>query len=187
MAQVAGVVQEIQERPVAGGKTAYNVVVGGQGYGAGLYAPKAKVGDYVEFEVDEARGYKNVARGTLRVSANKGPAPATAAAQAAPAKPNTSVYDNRQDIISRQAAANTALQFLNLAVTTGALELPKSTSKKGAALDALDTLVHKYTEVFYERATGTEYKDISPDAKVEEEAEGPDVGEDTPVEDIPWT
>lgn len=186
MSQVSGVVQEIQTRSVAGGKTAYNIVVAGQSYGAGLYAPKASVGDYVEFTVDEARGYKNVARGTLTVQKNKGGASAAAPA-AAPvaAKPAAVNYDARQDTISRQAAANTALQFLNLAVSTGALELPKS-GKKGAQLDALETIVHEYTASFYERATGTVYKDISPNAP--EESDTPaDVAEDAGLpEDQPW-
>ena len=45
---VSGVIQQIQTRSVSGGtKTAYDIYVNGQKYGAGLFAPKAKEGDYV--------------------------------------------------------------------------------------------------------------------------------------------
>lgn len=174
MSEVSGVIQEIATRSVAGGKTAYNLIVGGQSYGAGLYAPKAKVGDYVTFSVDESRGYKNVERGTIKVSANK---PANysepPAAKPAAAKGGTP-YDARQDAISRQAASNTAISYLQLQQATGALALP---AKKADQMVALDAILKKFTEHFYEQNTGVAWKDIGPkrdtDDGSDEEADEP--------------
>lgn len=181
---VTGVVQEIQTRSVSGGKTAYNVVVGGESYGAGLYAPKCKVGDYVKFGVDESRGYKNVERNSLKVSANKPPAEAVAeAAATAPAKSTTGgSVDHKQEVISRQSATNSAIAYLQLLQAAGALPAPPKT--KGSAQEFMDTLLSKYVQEFYESNTGVVFKDISPsaakdEAASEEEAEVEEAPDDT--------
>lgn len=176
MSQVSGIIQDIQTRSVAGGKTAYNLVVGGESYGAGLYAPKAKVGDYVTFGVDESRGYKNVERGTLKVG--KAPAGASAPAPVASAKQTFSAggFDARQDAISRQAASNTAIAFLDFLVKADALALPKTKRQEAA-----ETYLHKYEQMFYERNTGQTWKDISPNKKDDEEYA--DAGEDEELAD----
>lgn len=162
MTEMTGVVQEIRPKAVAGGKTAYDVVVGGQAYGYGLYAPKAKAGDYVKFEIDESRGYKNVARNSLKVSPNKPPAEALAAAEASAPKVSSTggSFDTRQDSISRQAASNTAIAFMQLLAGADALGLP--TGAKGNKQAALEDMLHKYESEFYERNTGVKWKDISP-------------------------
>src|SRR5688572_27328879 len=180
MSEVSGIVQDIQTKSVAGGKTAYNIVVGGQSYGAGLYAPKCKVGDFVTFGVDESRGYKNVERNTLKSSANK-PAnyvePETP--KAAPAKSGGSPYDARQDAISRQAASNTAIGFLTLLQSAGALPLP---AKKGDMQVAMDALLKKQTEFFYEQNTGVKWKDIGPT----KDEESDDTSDDSDPADENW-
>lgn len=178
--EVTGVVQKIETRSVAGGKTAYNVVVAGVSYGAGLYAPKAKEGDYVKFEVDESRGYKNVARNTLKVSANKAPAEAVAEAAATAPKQSTTggSFYTKQDTISRQSASNTAIAFLQLLSVNDALSLPAATAKKGNKQQALEALLDKYTAQFYEANTGVALKSIAPDAsegKAEEPEDEPEV------------
>lgn len=175
MAEITGVVQDIVTRDVAGGKKSYDIVIAGQKYGAGLYAPKCKAGDYVKFELDDSRGYKNVGRNTLKVSANKPPAEALAeAAATAPKVSSTGAsFDGRQDVISRQAAMNTAIQFLTLAAGQDALGLPAATAK-GKRIEVLEGMLAKYTQEFYESNTGVKWKDISPaaaDATPEAEAE----------------
>lgn len=184
MSNVTGVVQEIATRSVAGGKTAYNVVVAGQAYGAGLYAPKCKQGDYVTFEVDESRGYKNVARGTLRVSANKPPAEAVAEAAATAPRTNSAggSFDNRQDVISRQAALNSAIAAFGAIAQADAAGLPK-TDTKGKRLEAALTIIEELRSRFYEDSTGLEWKDISPSKKGETSVEDQD---GTGPDDIPW-
>lgn len=180
MAEITGVVQDIVVRDVAGGKKSYDIVVAGQKYGAGLYAPKCVVGDYVKFELDEARGYKNVGRGSLKVSKNKPPAEALAEAAATTitsTKGNS--FDLRQDTISRQAALNSALAFVTILGNADALGLPAA-GAKGKKAETLEALVDKYTQEFYERNTGTKWKDIAPSAS-ETEVAPAEVIEDTPT------
>ncbi len=188
MAEITGIIQEIQTKTVTGGKTAYSIVVGGQAYGAGLYAPKCVVGDYVKFELDDARGYKNVERNSLKVSKNKPPADAVAqAAASAPQKTSTGAsFDNRQDTISRQAASNTAIQFMTLLSANDALGLPAATAK-GKRLEVMETMLAEYTKEFYENNTGVKWKDIGPS----KDPATPEVVADTAEVDAPddesWT
>lgn len=186
MADITGVVQDISVRDVAGGRKSYDVIIAGEKYGAGLYAPKCKVGDYVKFELDDSRGYKNIARNSLKVSANKPPAEAVAAAAATPVSTTGAYMDNKQDVISRQAASNTAIAFLTIAQNAGALGLPASEAK-GKKLQALDALLQKYTEFFYESNTGTKFKSISPSKATDDDAddEGDAAAEDAPA-DTEW-
>lgn len=182
MSEMTGVVQEIQTRDVSGGKKAYNVVIAGQAFGAGLYAPKCKVGDYVKFEIDESRGYKNIARNSLKVSANKPTAEQLAeSAATAPKKSTTGAsVDQRQDTISRQAALNSATAFMQLLHDADSLGLPAA-SNKGKRQEALELMLKQYMKEFYEFNTGVAFKDIAPssaktettDAPSEEEVEAP--------------
>lgn len=178
MSEMTGVVQEVKSKPVAGGKTAYDIVVAGQAYGVGLYAPKCKVGDYVKFEIDDSRGYKNVARNSLKVSANKPPAEAVAEAQATAPKVSTTggSFDTKQDTISRQSAANTAVAFMGLLSANEALGLPKADAK-GQRQAAMEALLDKYTQYFYEHNTGVAYKSIAPTG-ADAEVDGPEVEEE---------
>lgn len=180
---VTGVIQEIKVIN-RGGRTAYDIVVAGQTYGAGLYAPKAKEGDYVQFDVDDSRGYKNVARGSLKVSKNKPPAEALEEAQAtAPKKTTTGgSVDTKQDTISRQSALNSAIAFMQLLTANDALGLPKSDTK-GKRLETMELMLHKYEQMFYEANTGVKWVSIAPagseQAKEEAEAESPEPEVDT--------
>lgn len=193
---VTGIIQAIETRSVAGGKTAYNIVVGGQSYGAGLYKPKANEGDYVKFEVDDSRGYKNVARNSLKVSPNKAPAEAVEEAKVtAPTKnADGSVLtqkekarqeweEKKQEIIARQSALNSANDFLAVAAQVDALGLPAS-GAKGKRLEALEVLLHKYTKQFYEQSTGQTWKgsEVAP-TLAEDAAELDAVAE---PDDTPW-
>jgi hypothetical protein len=189
MADMTGVVQAINAKPVSGGKTAYDIVVAGQSYGVGLYAPKCKIGDYVKFEIDDSRGYKNVARNSLKVSANK--PPAEAMEQAAATAPSVSTtggtVDHRQEVISRQAASNTAIEFMKVLSANDALGLPK-TDTKGKRMEVLEAMLAKYTQEFYEKNTGVVFKDISPSGSkdtISDEAEASEEVEATPDEQ--WT
>ncbi len=171
MSTITGIVQEIQTRKVSGGtKTAYNIVVAGESYGVGLYAPKCKVGDYVRFELDDNSRYKDVVRNTLQVSKSKPPAEAVAEAKATAGKAAASA-DNKQETISRQSALNSAIAFLAVGASVDALPLPK-TDAKGKKQEALDALLAKYTQQFYEQSTGQKWSGTSPKATpTEDEAE----------------
>lgn len=180
MSQVSGVVQAIETKEVSGGRTAYSIRVAGDLYGAGLFAPKVSVGDYVTFNVEFNGNFKNVGRNSLKKSSHK-PAPdeGPTLAPTAPA-PSTSYAksnDDRQETISRQAASNTAIALLQVLSDNDALGLPKSDAK-GAKAKAVLAIMHKLEADFYERNTGKVYVDISPKAKA---AEAEEAGE--PVEE----
>lgn len=189
MADITGVVQDIVTRDVSGGKKSYDIVVAGQKYGAGLYAPKCKVGDYVKFELDDSRGYKNVGRNSLKVSANKPPAEAMAEAETTAPQKNSAgaSVDSRQDIISRQAATNSAIAFMAVLAATESLGLPAASGKAAKRSEVMEGILHQYEKEFYERNTGIAWKDISPAPK-EAEAVNEQVVEDAPapVEEDEW-
>lgn len=181
MSQVNGVLQDVQARTVAGGKTAYDIVVAGQKYGAGFFKPKANVGDYVEFTASQNGNFRNVERGTLKVSANKAPATEAAIQRGSTVKAAVSSFDTRQDAISRQAASNTAISWVEFLFQAGALNVPAS--KKGQAQAIYDTIREEYEVKFYERNTGNEWKDISPNPSTDADPEDSD---SEIVEDAPW-
>lgn len=181
MAQViTGIVQEVIKKPVSGGRTGYDLVVAGETYGVGLYPPKCKEGDYIKFDLDESRGYKNVARNTLKVSAGKPPAEVVAASTAAP-KP--AAAGSREDSIMRQSSMNYAIQWIGAMATAGALAVPTT---KGKGQEYMDTLRKKYTQEFYEANAGIVYKDISPNPSPAEDAGEEEVPEDDTPADGEW-
>ena len=175
---VSGIVQEIKTRDVAGGKKAYNVVVGGQSYGAGLFAPKCKEGDYVTFETEERNGFINIAPRSLKV----GKVPSEAVAKAA-AQTTGGSFDKRQDAISRQAASNTAIAFMQLLASQDALPVPASKSK-GDKQAALEALLQGYEQRFYEHNTGNKWVNIAP--QEERTAASAQVVQDDIVDADPW-
>lgn len=180
MAQViTGIVQEVIKKQVSGGRTGYDIVVAGETYGCGLYPPKCKEGDYIKFDLDDSRGYKNVGRNTLKVSAGKPPAEVVAASTAAP-KP--AAAGSREDSIMRQSSMNYAISYLGVLAAAGALAVPTT---KGKGQEYMDTLRKKYTQEFYESNSGVAYKDISPNQSTAEEAGEEDVADDVP-EDGEW-
>lgn len=141
-------------RRIPSGKEMFDLIMDdGNKYGLGPFRPKHIAdGDYVSFEVEYNGNFKNVARGSLKKEqkpAGTGPAPT--AKQAANAY--TKAQDNRQEIISKQAAANTAIAFVKLGLDAGVIKLP---AKNGA--DTLFAITKEYLGQFYTLATGEEYK-----------------------------
>lgn len=179
--QISGVVQEVIRRSLNNGKSAYDIVVAGDKYGAGLFAPKCKEGDYVTFDVQYNGNFKNVERGTLKVSANK-PANTGGSSPAQNVRAASNSFDARQDAISRQAASNTAIAWLSMLHSAGALPIATSKSK-GSQQEAMDVLRRQYEKEFYESNTGIEWKNISPNKA--DEANADEEGEEESDSD-PW-
>lgn len=180
MSEVSGVVQSISSRDTNAGKM-WDIVVGGQKYGAGKFRPKAEEGQYVTFGVVNNGNFKNIERGSLKVS-DKKPSYEEKTSGSTSSYPSKAVnsFDARQDAISRQAASNTAIEWVKFLHEAGAVAVPAS--KKGQAQAVLDTIRLEYEKKFYERNTGNEWKDISP-TKVD--AEDSNI-EDTEDESEPW-
>lgn len=154
MMQVEGYVQKIETKPTSTGKTMYNVSVNGKRYGAGLYPPKFKEGDFISFTSTMNGNFHNMETRTVTVKAPPaGMAPP--AVQQSPG-PKASDWDSRQDIISKQAALNSAQHMVEILVTAGAvvgLDKAKTAADKMALLNAL---VDEYTQDYYFQNTGRE-------------------------------
>lgn len=155
-----GFVTKIDARDTNWG-TYYDVYVDNKNLGGGKFPPKGiEVGDYVEFEVQKNnRGYDQIKPGSLRKLSK----PAGVSAPA-PAKPSGITLD-RQDVISRQAALNSALQFVTFLASQEALPLPKSKAKQA---DMLESVVWEYTRNFYKQNTGATYEGFDVDPGPEE-------------------
>lgn len=166
--KITGKIDYINEKEGKFG-TMYSIKVGGTNYGVGKYAPRGvEQGDNVEFEVEYNGNWPNVARGTLRkLAADAAPPPAKAAAtKAAYSKANS--FDDRQTVISKQAALNTALGFLEFALKNETLPVPKA---KNAGYGYLKALWLKEAAELYELNTGEVWE--IPEADVEDEAPKP--------------
>lgn len=185
MSNVTGIIQSVSIRSTSAGEMS-DITVAGQRYGAGLARYlKAKEGDYVTFEVEERENgkYKNVKRNTLKISKNKPPAEALEAAKAT-AKGS---FDARQEAISRQAASNTAIAWVSLLQSAGAIEVPAAKAKsKGGLMAYYDLIRREYEKEFYEHNTGNAWTDISPKSEEEVAEEVSDAGDDAAVEDDLW-
>lgn len=159
--QIQGYVQEIRTKTTKIGPM-YDLVVNGDSYGVGKYAPRdINKGDYVEFVMEQNGNFRNVGRGTLR----KLEASAGAVPQAAPVRQAVpSSFDDRQIVISKQAALNTAIAFVEMAVKAGALSLPEGKAK---GYGVLEQAVFEQAAKFHLFSTGTkvEIPDASEGAK----------------------
>ena len=177
--QVSGIVQVVSAKDGQYGKM-YSVKVNGDWYGAGKFAPKCKEGDEVTFEFTYKGNYKNMEPRTLQVKAGN-PAssgvPASAAGRSAGAGASSGSWDSRQETISRQAALNSAVSWMNFLHAEGAIPLP-ATAKGAKREGALRELLNQYTMEFYEQATGNKLvlktKTASADGSEPEEDEGLD-------------
>lgn len=148
--QVQGHVQEIKTKPTKVGDM-YDLKVNGDYYGVGKYAPRdVSVGDYVEFVMEQNGNFRNVGRGTLRKVAAPANTPATT--PAAPSKVPVGVsWDDKQATISKQAALNTAISMVKLAVDAGAINLGSNAAK---GYSVLERMVMEQAARFHKFSTG---------------------------------
>jgi hypothetical protein len=159
---INGVVKRVSEKEY-NGKMLYSLQVNGDNtyYGCGYKSPAAQVGQSVSFDVSMNGKYANLVHESLQVL-NDGKveqAPSVAPYARKPffnkgtkdAAKDTYWTDKEQrDIINSkrievQACRNTAIQFLGLLYTHGALSIPSAQAKKEAAVAA--ALEH-YTQMF---------------------------------------
>lgn len=163
MANVRGVVNEVKVQQTSVG-TMFNLVVDGQIYGAGKFKPNVNPGDIVQFESIQKGRYSNLAPGTLQVVGKSNPA----AAQSSPAYSNgqqrsthskgVSDFGKNQEVISRQAARNSAIAMLAQLVALDAVPVAK-TAKPGDKFDAVVAIVDKLTEKYFNHSQGKESVD----------------------------
>lgn len=151
--QVKGFLQRIKTRNTKFGDY-YVLVVDGKDHDTGSKFPPKGVseGDYISFEiVKNAKGYDAMVQGSL----SKEAAPAGVAPPAAPIP--SAIKMDRQDVISRQAALNSALDMVSILVAGGGIPDGKTqTPAKKAEL--LEALVMSFTAKFHRYSTGVDYE-----------------------------
>jgi hypothetical protein len=170
---VEGYVEMIETKPTSTGKTMYNVRVNGVSYGAGMYPPKFKQGDFISFTSTMNGRFNNMETRTVTVRTGVAPAPAyggaTRPAMAPrPATGNSAGWDERQDTISKQAALNSAQHMVEILVTAGAVVGLDKAKTPADKMKLLNVLVDEYTMDYYKQATGKTLV-LEVDAPVEDE------------------
>lgn len=179
MMQVEGYVQAIETVPTKTGKTMYNVRVNGDKFGAGMYPPKFKQGDFISFTCTMNGNFKNMETRTVTIKAAP-PMPVQAPVASAGAAQSAGNWDTRQDTISKQAALNSAMEMVSILAGAGAvvgLDKAKTPADKAAVLTGLVT---EFTKEFYHQNTGKTL-DI-PDAVPADQS----YGEDEPKPNGGW-
>lgn len=169
---VKGKVTEILERETSIG-TMYDLVINGQKYGAGKYEPKVKVGQYVKAPIKQNGKYANIFGKIVVISADEaGPPPA--AAPSGGGRSYQANDDKRQEIISRQAARNTAVAFMQILVDKDAVPIPASAKTPAQRFEVLNTFLDGLTVRFNDFALGKTTGDEDVKADDSEEDEGSD-------------
>lgn len=137
MSVETGYVNSISARDTSAG-TMYDIVINGEKIGAGKYPPKVTENDYVQYEIEMNGRWKNLKRNSVKVLDAPKDAPAPK-----PVK-KYSGGDNRQEVISRQSALNTAVSFIALLSQADALPFSKS-AKSDVKADKMEEILVMYT------------------------------------------
>lgn len=139
--------QEIIKKQTSAGEMVDFLFSNGDKLGCGKYPPKfARQGEYYEYGIIEKGAYKNLAPGTFK--AIDKPVGIAAPAPVAIAASSSGRSGNTQQVISRQAAANTALAFVNLLQSADALPIPK-TIKSDQRADLIEQILRDYMNKFH--------------------------------------
>lgn len=152
-----GVVKRITTKTIPNGSQVFNIQMDdGDWYGFGFDKPAFSEGQQISFEVEFNGRYKNVAKGSAQVI---GGAPAPAQQQQPAASGSMGRDDfwaNKekrdivvQRIIQYQAARNSAIELVKVAVEAEAIALP---AKKADKMDALVAIVRELTDVYVDDA-----------------------------------
>lgn len=149
-----GFISKIEARQTKFGAY-YDVYIDGQKLGAGKFEPKGvAAGDYVTYEVDMNGQYQNLRPGSLSKST---PPAGVAAPKAAAPTAASGISMATQDVISRQAALNSALAFMTILQAGGALPEGKTLAAAKKA-DKLEAILLEYVQRFYQYNTGSTYE-----------------------------
>lgn len=147
-------ITKIHEKETSYGKMYDFEFSDGNKVGAGKYLPKGfSAGDYVQYEYEQKGNYKNLRSGSM--SKLDKPAGVAAPAPAGGKTTFTRNDDKRQEIISKQAALNSAISYVTLLQNAGALPIPAS-AKQDKKADLILGLLNHFTGHFYKQATGEE-------------------------------
>lgn len=157
MSKATGVVESI--KAFGDVKKMYSVTVSGKRYGFGSYPPKCEVGDEVEFLYEQKGEYMNADNRSLVVIAK-----ATAASLTSAAVAGSKSYGKdpaTQTTISKQAALNSAIAFVNILAHMDAVPGVTKTAKPEDRYAILEGIVTEKTKEFYFQSTGTEFPEVA--------------------------
>jgi hypothetical protein len=156
MMKVEGYVQKIETLQTKTGKTMYNVRVNGDKFGAGMYAPRFKEGDFIAFDATLNGNFKNMETRTVTVKAPPANAPAFSPQMqtVGPKTGNSPDWDARQDVISKQAALNSAQHMVEILVTVGGVPGLDKAKTPADKLQVITDLCTEFTKDFYHQNTG---------------------------------
>lgn len=188
MAKVIGQLQEVYEKQMGNYGSAVFIKVGNTEYKFGKFPPKAQPGDWVEFEATSKQNgnYTNHSADykTFRKSSAPagGAAPTPAPTPMPPVRSGGGFSDDRQEVISKQAALNTGFNIFSKLVDLGAIT-PPSSVKKAQLYDFYMAALHNEAAKCYNLSTGKKW-DI--EAAIKPQAEVDDfVDDEIPAEDSP--
>lgn len=184
MSNFTGVVEKLYANQTKVGTT-YAFIVDGQRYGTYKTKPACSEGDYISFDAEKKGDFWNADPKSIK-KAEGGPVKA-APTQASPSY--ATKQDDRQDSIIYQSSRKDALQFLDIAVAAGVVDLGTKTA--GKKIEALNLFVDKQTQRYFEdvKNLGHEEAEAAPKAtkavKVVKEPE-PVEEEEEINDDIPF-
>lgn len=168
---IKGKVTNVRERETSAG-TMYDVEINGKMYGAGKFKPTVREGQYVKFPVKYNGKFANVG-GKIEVieESEATPAPAGGSGGRSYGGYND---DKRQEIISRQAARNTAVAFMQILASKDAIPLPASAKTPGQRFEVLSAFLDGLTVRFNDFALGKTTGDEDATSPDEEDEAGSD-------------
>ena len=146
MSTAKGVVEKIAQFGAM-----FNLTVSGERYGFGSNKPNCNEGDTIEFEytLDKSGKYKNGVTKSVKVVAGAPAASASVTSVGGYGKTTAT-----QTTISKQAALNSAIAFVNGLVNLEAVPGITKTMKAEERYDIMEALVYTKTKEFYKQSTG---------------------------------
>lgn len=161
MSNTTGTVESISTRDF-NGKTMYNLKVSGEMYGFGSNKPNCKEGDFISFEYEQKGAYRNGNSKTVKVTSAGTGAASTGSTGYVGGKTTAT-----QTTISKQAALNSAIAFVNGLVAVEAVPGITKTMKAEERYGLMEALVYTKTKEFYKQSTGEDFpEDV--DARAED-------------------
>lgn len=144
-----GYVTDIKESDGRFGKS-YQLYVDGKNLGFSKFPYKGvAVGDFVSYETEQKGQYLNLKAGSLsKINPPAGVAPPQRSA----------ITMDRQDVISRQAALNTAIQFVELLRAAEALPAGAKNLAADKKADKIEAILMHYVKKFHLYSTGVAYE-----------------------------
>ena len=161
MSNTTGTVESISTRDYKG-KPMYNLKVSGAMYGFGFKKPECKEGDTITFDWEPNGDYKNGVAASVKVVAGGSNVTNLPASTGYSGKTTAT-----QTTISKQAALNSAIAFVNGLVAVEAVPGITKTMKAEERYGLMEALVYTKTKEFYKQSTGEDFpEDV--DARAED-------------------